>query len=77
MRKYFYLMAMAIVALGFTSCTSDNNDNPTPQPEPESQAEYTIMFYTAGARNIDPCWLLGMKVRVNLLQQRIPYSFRQ
>ena len=65
-------MTMAVL----TAC-SDNTDNPAPKPEQESQAEYTIMFYTAGARNIDPCWLLGMKVRVNLLQQRIPYSFRQ
>ena len=62
MRKYFYLMAMAIMALGFTSCTSDNNDNPTPQPEPESQAEYTIMYYTGGAGNIDAAML---KILIN------------
>ena len=31
MRKYFYLMATVIVALGFTACT-DNDDNPTTNP---------------------------------------------
>ncbi len=43
MRKYFFLMAMAIVALGFTACT-DNDDNPVPQPEtnPDDQTGYTV-----------------------------------
>lgn len=39
-------MTMAVL----TAC-SDNTDNPAPKPEQESQAEYTIMFYTAGARH--------------------------
>lgn len=43
------LMTMMTV---FTAC-SEKTDNPTPQPEPESQAEYTIMYYTGGAGNID------------------------
>ena len=34
-----------------TSCTIE--DNPAPQPEQESQAEYTIMYYTGGASDID------------------------
>ena len=34
MRKYFFLMTMAIAALGFTACT-DNDDNPTPEPAVE------------------------------------------
>jgi hypothetical protein len=41
-------MTMAVL----TAC-SDITDNPAPKPEQESQAEYTIMYYTAGARNID------------------------
>ena len=32
MRKYFYLMAMTILVLGFTACTSDNDDNPMTNP---------------------------------------------
>ena len=43
MRKYFYLMAAAIMALGFTACT-DTYDNPVPQPEtnPDDQTGYTV-----------------------------------
>ena len=29
MRKFFYLMAMAITMQGFIACTDDNSDNPT------------------------------------------------
>ena len=31
MKKNLFLMAMAIMALGFTACTSDNDDNPMPE----------------------------------------------
>lgn len=42
MRKFFYLMAMAIVVLGFTACTDDNNDNPTtPATAAEQPVEQT------------------------------------
>ena len=53
MQKILYLMATAIMALGFTACTSDNDDNNS-QTEPEEElAEYTIMYYTGGAADID------------------------
>ena len=29
MKRILCLMAMAIIALGFTACTDDNSDNPT------------------------------------------------
>lgn len=32
MRKLLFLMAAAIVALGFTACAEDNGDNPVPEP---------------------------------------------
>ena len=32
MKKILFLMAMAIMALGFTACT-ENEDNPTPEVE--------------------------------------------
>jgi putative endopeptidase len=35
MQKYFFLMAVAIAALGITAC-SDNDDNPTPQGQQPS-----------------------------------------
>ncbi len=57
MKKYFYLMAMAVAVLGFTACTNDNDDNPTPQPETESLAEYTILYYANGGANVDCCIL--------------------
>ena len=54
MKKIIYPMAMAILMLGFTACTNDSIDNPMPQPEPEKElAEYTIMYYTCGAGDID------------------------
>ena len=57
MKKIFYLMAMTIMALGFTACSSDDNDN-NPQTEPgKEQAEYTIMYYTGGAGDIDSIML--------------------
>ena len=57
MRKNFLLMAMTIMVLGFTACSSDDNDN-NPQTEPgKEQAEYTIMYYTGGAGDIDSIML--------------------
>ena len=54
MKKIIYPMAMAILMLCFTACTNDSIDNPMPQPEPEKElAEYTIMYYTSGAGDID------------------------
>ena len=54
MKKKFYLLVIAIMVLGFTACTNDSIDNPMPQPEPEKElAEYTIMYYTCGAGDID------------------------
>ena len=43
MKKISYLMAMTIVALGFTAC-SDDNDNSVQQPEtnPDDQTAYTV-----------------------------------
>ena len=35
MQKYFFLMAVAIAALGITAC-SDNDDNPTQQGQQTS-----------------------------------------
>ena len=39
-----------------TAC-SDITDNPAPQPEQESLAEYTIMYYTGGAADVDAAML--------------------
>ena len=54
-------MTMAIMVLSFTACTEDNDDTPAPKPEQESQADYTIMFYTSGAGDIDICMINLLK----------------
>ena len=54
MKKNLYLMATAIMVLGFTACSSDNDDNPTTPLEPEALAECTIMWYGTGGGNVDP-----------------------
>ena len=43
MQKTYYLMAMAIVTLGFTAC-SDSDDNSSQQPEtnPDDKTAYTV-----------------------------------
>ena len=61
MKKIFFLMTMAIMVLSFTACTEDNDDTPAPKPEQESQADYTIMFYTSGAGDIDICMINLLK----------------
>lgn len=48
MKKYFYLMAAAIMVLGFTACTIDNNDNPVTEP-----VEYGKVFsYTYNGQTL-------------------------
>lgn len=41
MKRIFFLMAMAIVTLGFTACTDDNDDNSTPTASAEQLVEPT------------------------------------
>ncbi len=45
------VLCCAMTTTVFTACSVE--DNPLPQPEPESLAEYTIMYYTGGAADID------------------------
>ena len=52
------LMAMTTV---FTACTSDDDDNVAPQPKQEELAEYTILYYTGGAGDIDATMLNTLK----------------
>ena len=47
------VLCCAMTTTVFTAC-SDITDNPAPTPEQESLAEYTIMYYTGGAADIDP-----------------------
>ena len=56
MRKFIYLMATAIMALGFTAC-DNSDDNPTQQPDPEELAEYTIIYYGHGGGNRDSLYV--------------------
>ena len=46
------VLCCAMTTTVFTAC-SDIIDNPAPQPEQESLAEYTIMYYTGGAADVD------------------------
>ena len=46
------VLCCAMTTTVFTAC-SDITDNPAPTPEQESLAEYTIMYYTGGAADID------------------------
>lgn len=42
MKKISYLMAMAIMVLGFTACTDDNDDaSQQPKTNPDDQTAYT------------------------------------
>ena len=61
MRKH--LMAAAAITLMMTmtvltACTSDNDNPVTPTSEPEQLAEYTIMYYTGGAADVDTYMLI-------------------
>lgn len=47
MKKFFFLMAMAIVALGFTACTN-NHDNPTTEPNSETAVEWIDLGLPSG-----------------------------
>jgi hypothetical protein len=42
MRKISYLMAMAIVTLGFTACTDDNDNSSQQETNPDDQTAYTV-----------------------------------
>ena len=43
MKKISYLMAMAIMVLGFTACTDDNDDSvQRPETNPDDQTAYTV-----------------------------------
>ena len=65
MRKIFYLMAMTIVAVTFTACTSDNDDNPS-----GGETTYKYLHYADARDNMsaeeqaqyaDYCWRLERK----------------
>ena len=56
MKKIFMTLAAvlccAMTTAVFTAC-SDNEDNPTPDPTTPKEAEYTIIFYGQGGKNLD------------------------
>ena len=52
MRKFFYLMAMAITMQGFIACTDDNSDNPTQTAsveQPVTQTEDAVTVKVDGS----------------------------
>ena len=42
-----------VMTIAVLTACSDITDNPAPQPEQENLAEYTIMYYTGGAADVD------------------------
>ena len=59
MMKLAVVVCCVLAVPGMTSCSVENNDNPAPEPEP--QAEYTLLYYGNGGKNLDAFFINSMQ----------------